>query len=134
MSDSASNQTDIDGGAAAPVLSGTFSAGVEVHIATGPDADALAQQLLRDYGPPMANLKATMGTQQRLVELETWVKDRAKAEDEERRLRIAETDHYRQALERRITHIEASVNRSLWTSAAAFLAAGAAWIRGETRT
>lgn len=126
-----STETNIGADAGGPVLSGTFSG--EVTIATGPDADKLAQQLLRDYGPPMANLKATMGTQQRLVELETRLDRRFEHEDRERYQRQAETDLYRQDLERRIAHIEAGVNRSLWASAIAFLTAGAAWLRGETR-
>lgn len=115
---------------AGQVLSGTFSG--EVHIATGPDADALAQQLLRDYGPPMANLKATMGTQQRLVELETFIKKRFELDDQDRLLRQQETDAYRAQSDARMTRIEASANRSLLTSVAALLAAGGAWARKMT--
>lgn len=127
------SETNVGADANAPVLSGTFSGEVHMQIATGPDADALAQQLLRDYGPPMANLKATMGTQQRLVELETRLNERFARDDQERITRQLETDSYRHMMERRLSHIETSVGKSLWASAAALVAASAAWVRGETR-
>lgn len=116
---------------AGQVLSGTFSG--EVHIASGADADAIAQQLLRDYGPPMANLKATMGTQQRLVELETFIRERFRLDDQERLIRQQETDQYRAQSDARMTRIEASANRSLLTSVAALLAAAGSWIRSGVR-
>lgn len=121
------SDTTIGSDATGPVLSGTFSG--EVHIATGADADAIAQQLLRDYGPPMANLKATMGTQQRLVELETKLARRFEHEDMERAIRQQETDEYRRALERRIAQLEAANQRSFWTGAVALLAAAGSWAR-----
>lgn len=130
MSDSASNQTDIDGGAS-NILSGTFTG--EIHIASGPEIDELAEELIEKYGPRKAEIAVIMGTQQRLVELETNLKTYFVNQEAERRQRQSETDTYRAATDQRLERIEAAVSRSMWTSAAALLAAGAAWIRGETR-
>lgn len=130
MSDSASNQTDIDGGAS-NILSGTFTG--EIHIASKPEVDELAEELLEKYGPRKAEFAVILGTQQRLIELETNLQKYFTNQETERRQREVATDSYRAANDQRLERIEAAVSRSMWTSAAALLAAGAAWIRGETR-
>jgi hypothetical protein len=131
MSDSASNhQTDIDGGAA-NVLSGTFSG--EIHIASSADIDELAEELIDKYGPRKAEFAVILGTQQRLVELETNLRTYFTNQEAERRQREAATDTYRAENDRRLGRIETAVSRSMWTSGAALLAAGAAWLRGESR-
>lgn len=125
------SETNVGADANAPVLSGTFES--EVHIVTGPNVDALAEELIERYGPRKAEIAIIMGTQQRIVELETSLNRRFAREDQDRVVRQQETDTYREAMDRRMERIETVVSRSLWTSAAALLTAVGAFVRGETR-
>lgn len=125
------NETGIEGGVTAPVLSGTFSG--TVTIATGPDVETVAHELVEKYGQRHAEIAVIMGTQARVVELETFVRNYFAAQGDERRQREEETAQYRVAMNARLERIETAVGRSFWTATAALLAGATAWIRGETR-
>lgn len=125
------SDTSIGNDAQGPVLSGTFSG--EIHIASGPEVDKLASELIAKYGPRHAEIAVIMGTQQRQIALETMLDKRFAREDQERMIRQQETDQYRAQSDARMTRIEASANRSLLTSVAALLAAAGSWIRSGVR-
>lgn len=129
MTGETTNLGDVTG----PVISGTASGPVGI----GGSVMVTVQQAAQTELPPElqnATLRQmVVGLIDALQGMEARIYETAQRDAKERRERQLEADAYRARVEQRLERIDAAVNRSLWTSAAALCTAVGAFVRGETR-